>query len=96
MAASTFWESMSSQLVVVGFWEYDPFPSTKLKDENRPARLDHCVLPEGDEVVVEERDAPTIVGALELDKFCARTTVVAAIPTRTRTRVLDAAKALHS
>ena len=81
--------------MITGFWEYDPLPSTKLKDENREARLCHGMLPEGDEVVKEEGDGATIICALELDKFCVGTTVVLTVPTRTRTRVRDTSKLLH-
>jgi len=42
--------------VVIGFWEYDPLPSTKLKDENRAARLCHGVVVEIPEVCEEEGD----------------------------------------
>jgi hypothetical protein len=87
---------MNSQFVVIGFWEYDPFPSTKLKDENREARLSHGVAVEGDEVVKEEGDGPAVISALELDKFGVGATVVLTVPTRTRTRVRDTAKPLHS
>lgn len=76
--------------------EDDKVVSCKLKSENSAARLDHGVEPEGVEVVVEERDGALVVSALELDQFGVGATVVAAVPTRTRTRVLDAAKALHS
>jgi hypothetical protein len=82
--------------VITGFWEYDPLPSTKLKDENRAARLCQGVTVEGDEVVKEEGDGATVVSALELDKLGGGTTVVLTVPTRTRTRVRDTAKPLHS
>jgi hypothetical protein len=54
------------------------------------------VTVEGDEVVKEEGDGPEIVSALELDKIGAGATVVLTVPTRTRTRVRDTAKPLHS
>lgn len=82
--------------MITGFWEYDPFPSTKLKDENRAARLSHGVAVEGDEVVKEEGDRALVVSALELDKLGAGATVVLTVPTRTRTRVRDTSKPLHS
>jgi hypothetical protein len=87
---------MKNQFVVIGFWEYDPLPSTQLKDENREARLCHGMLVEGDEVGVVERDGAAVVGALELDKLCVGTTVVATVPTRTRTWRPCTSKPLHS
>jgi hypothetical protein len=75
--------------------EDDKVVSSKLKAENWDARLDHCVLPESVEVCVPEGDAAPVICALELDKFCVCATVVAPVPTRTRTRIPDAAKALH-
>jgi hypothetical protein len=86
---------MKNQFVVIGFWEYDPLPSTKLKDENREARLDHCVVVESVEVCVTERDRASIIGALELDKFGVGATVVLTVPTRTRTWRWATSKSFH-
>jgi hypothetical protein len=54
------------------------------------------VAVEGDEVVKEEGNGATVIGALELDKLGGGATVVLTVPTRTRTWVRDTAKPFHS
>jgi hypothetical protein len=50
---------------------------------------------EGAEVVNEESYGATVICALELDKFCVGATVVAAVPSPTRTRIRRSTESGH-